>query len=229
MLLSPPRLTMSSRRLVVTDDIHQYIIDHSLREPEVLARLRAETARQPYATMQIGPEQGQLMALLAKLINAKRCIEIGVFTGYSALVVALALPDDGRIVACDVNEEWTSIGRRYWKEAGVDHRIDLRLQPALRTLDSLIAAGESRSYDYAFIDADKPNYDAYYERVLQLLRPGGLILIDNVLWSGKVAEPGAKDAETMAFRNLNAKLHKDERVDVSLLGIGDGVTLVRKR
>lgn len=220
---------MSSRRLVVTDDIHQYIIDHSLREPEVLARLRAETSRQPYATMQIGPEQGQLMALLAKLINAKRCIEIGVFTGYSALVVALALPDDGRIVACDVNEEWTSIGRRYWKEAGVDHKIDLRLQPALRTLDSLIAAGESRNYDYAFIDADKPNYDAYYERVLQLLRPGGLILIDNVLWSGKVADPGAKDAETMAFKNLNAKLHKDERVDVSLLGIGDGVTLVRKR
>jgi len=220
---------MSSRRLVVTDDIHQYIIDHSLREPEVLARLRTETSRQPHAIMQIGPEQGQLMALLAKLVNAKRCIEIGVFTGYSALVVALALPDDGRIVACDVNEEWTSIGRRYWKEAGVDHKIDLRLQPALRTLDSLIAAGESGSYDYAFIDADKPNYDAYYERVLQLLRPGGLILIDNVLWSGKVADPGAKDAETMAFKNLNAKLHKDERVDVTLLGIGDGVTLARKR
>jgi caffeoyl-CoA O-methyltransferase len=222
-------MIMSSRRLVVTDDIHQYIIDHSLREPEVLARLRTETSRQPHAIMQIGPEQGQLMALLAKLVNAKRCIEIGVFTGYSALVVALALPDDGRIVACDVNEEWTSIGRRYWKEAGVDHKIDLRLQPALRTLDSLIAAGESGSYDYAFIDADKPNYDAYYERVLQLLRPGGLILIDNVLWSGKVADPGAKDAETMAFKNLNAKLHKDERVDVTLLGIGDGVTLARKR
>lgn len=220
---------MPSRRLVVTDDIHQYIIDHSVRESEVLARLRAETSRQPHATMQIGPEQGQLMALLAKLINAKRCIEIGVFTGYSALVVALALPDDGRIVACDVNEEWTSIARRYWKEAGVDHKIDLRLQPALRTLDSLIAAGESSNYDYAFIDADKPNYDAYYERVLQLLRPGGLILIDNVLWSGKVADPGVKDAETMAFRNLNAKLHKDDRVDASLLGIGDGVTLVRKR
>lgn len=220
---------MSSRRLVVTDDIHQYILDHSLREPGVLTRLRAETSGHPYATMQIGPEQGQLMALLAKLINAKRCIEIGVFTGYSALVVALSLPDDGRIVACDVNEEWTSIGRRYWKEAGVDHKIDLRLQPALRTLDSLIAAGESGNYDYAFIDADKPNYDAYYERVLQLLRAGGLILIDNVLWSGKVADPGARDAETMAFKNLNAKLHKDERVDVSLLGIGDGVTLIRKR
>jgi caffeoyl-CoA O-methyltransferase len=179
--------------------------------------------------MQIGPEQGQLMALLAKLIGAKRCIEIGVFTGYSALVVALALPDDGKIVACDVNEEWTSIGKRYWKEAGVDHKIDLRLQRALRTLDSLIAAGESGNYDFAFIDADKPNYDAYYERVLQLLRPGGLMLIDNVLWSGKVADPEANDADTIAFKTLNAKLHQDERVDVSLLGIGDGVTLVRKR
>jgi predicted O-methyltransferase YrrM len=220
---------MSSRRLVVTDDIHRYILDHSLREPEVLARLRAETSRQPYAVMQIGPEQGQLMALLARLINAKRCIEIGVFTGYSTLVVALALPDDGRIVACDVNEEWTSIGRRYWRQAGVDHKIDLRLQPALLTLDELIAASESGSYDYAFIDADKPNYDAYYERVLQLLRPGGLIVIDNVLWSGKVADPEAKDAETMTFKNLNAKLHQDARVDASLLGIGDGVTLVRKR
>jgi len=220
---------MSSRRLIVTDDIHQYILDHSLREPDVLARLRAETSRHPHAMMQIGPEQGQLMALLARLINAKRCIEIGVFTGYSTLVVALALPDDGKIVACDVNEAWTSIGKRYWKEAGVDRKIDLRLQPALLTLDSLIAAGESGSYDYAFIDADKPNYDAYYERVLQLLRAGGLILIDNVLWSGKVADPAANDAETLAFKHLNTKLLKDERVDVSLLGIGDGVTLVRKR
>jgi caffeoyl-CoA O-methyltransferase len=220
---------MSSRRPVVTDDIHRYIVDHSVREPDVLARLRAETAEMPYATMQIGPEQGQLMALLAKLINAKRCIEIGVFTGYSALVVALALPEDGKIVACDVNEAWTSIGRRYWQEAGVDHKIDLRLQPALRTLDSLIAAGESGSYDYAFIDADKPRYDAYYERVLQLLRPGGLVLIDNVLWSGQVADPAATDADTMALKKLNAKLHKDERVDASLLGIGDGVMLARKR
>jgi predicted O-methyltransferase YrrM len=220
---------MSSRRLIVTDDVHQYILENSLREPEVLARLRAETSKQPHATMQIGPEQGQFMALLAKSINAKRCIEIGVFTGYSTLVVALALPKDGKIVACDVSEEWTSIGRRYRKEAGVDHRIDLRLQPALKTLDGLIAAGESGTYDYAFIDADKPNYDAYYERVLQLLRPGGLFLIDNVLWSGKVADPNANDPETMAFKKLNAKVHKDERVDASLLGIGDGVTVGRKR
>jgi len=159
---------MSTRRLIVTDDIHQYILDHSLRESGILARLRAETSKLPYASMQIGPEQGQLMALLARLIEAKRCIEIGVFTGYSALVVALALPRDGTIVACDVSDEWTSIGRRYWREAGVEHKIDLRLQPALKTLDELIAAGQAGTFDYAFIDADKPNYDAYFERVLEL-------------------------------------------------------------
>jgi predicted O-methyltransferase YrrM len=228
-LLPPAEVAMSDRRLVVTDDIHHYILENSLREPGVLARLREETSKLPHATMQIGPEQGEFMALLVKLINAKRCIEIGVFTGYSALVVALALPEDGKIIACDVNEEWTSIGRRYWLEAGVAHKIDLRLQPALKTLDALVAAGESASYDYAFIDADKPNYDAYYERVLQLLRPGGLFLIDNVLWSGKVADPEAADKETMLFKKLNAKLHKDERVDISLLGIGDGLTVGRKR
>jgi len=220
---------MSSRQVLMTADLHRYVLDNSLREPEVLARLRAETATLANAGMQIGPEQGQLMALLAKLIGARKCIEIGVFTGYSALVVALALPEDGRIVACDVSDEWTAIGRRYWKEAGVEHKIDLRLRRAVRTLESLIEAGESGSYDYAFIDADKPSYDIYYERVLQLLRPGGLILIDNVLWSGKVADQTASDADTDALRRLNAKLHTDERVDVSLLGIGDGLMLVRKR
>ncbi|HEY5809925.1 MAG TPA: class I SAM-dependent methyltransferase [Povalibacter sp.] len=220
---------MSSRQLVVTDELHDYILANSLRETDVLARLRQETAGHPHAMMQIGPEQGQLMALLAKLTGARRCIEIGVFTGYSALVVALALPDDGRIVACDISEEWTSIARRYWKEAGVEHKIDLRLKRATRTLDELIAAGESGTYDYAFIDADKPGYDAYYERVLQLLRPGGLILIDNVLWSGRVSDTAATDADTVALRNLNAKIARDERVDMSLLGIGDGVTLARKK
>ena len=220
---------MSSRQVLMTADLHRYVLDNSLREPEVLARLRAETATLANAGMQIGPEQGQLMALLAKLIGARKCIEIGVFTGYSALVVALALPEDGRIVACDVSDEWTAIGRRYWKEAGVEHKIDLRLRRAARTLESLIEAGESGSYDYAFIDADKPSYDVYYERVLQLLRPGGLILIDNVLWSGKVADQTVSDADTDALRRLNAKLHTDERVDVSLLGIGDGLMLVRKR
>ena len=220
---------MSSRQVLMTADLHRYVVENSLREPEILARLRAETARLAHAGMQIGPEQGQLMALLAKLIGAKKCIEVGVFTGYSSLVVALALPTDGRIVACDISEEWTSIGRRYWAEAGVEHKIDLHLGRATRTLDELIGAGEAGTYDYAFIDADKPSYDAYYERILQLVRPGGLILIDNVLWSGAVADAQITDADTSALRQLNAKLHQDERVDMSLLGIGDGLTLVRKR
>jgi caffeoyl-CoA O-methyltransferase len=213
----------------MTADLHRYVVENSLREPEVLARLRAETARLAHAGMQIGPEQGQLMALLAKLIGAKKCIEVGVFTGYSSLVVALALPADGSIIACDISEEWTSIGRRYWAEAGVEHKIDLRLGRATHTLDKLIGAGEAGTYDYAFIDADKPSYDAYYERILQLVRPGGLILIDNVLWSGAVADTQITDADTSALRQLNAKLHGDERVDMSLLGIGDGLMLVRKR
>jgi caffeoyl-CoA O-methyltransferase len=195
----------------------------------LLVQLRAETSQLAQASMQIGPEQGQFMALLAKLIGARRCLEIGVFTGYSSLVVALALPNDGKIVACDVSEEWTAIARRYWTLAGVDHKIDLRLRRATRTLDELIEAGESGSYDYAFIDADKTSYDAYYERVLTLLRPGGLILIDNVLWSGKVADPAVNDADTVALRELNAKVHRDERVDASLVGIGDGLLLARKR
>jgi caffeoyl-CoA O-methyltransferase len=213
----------------MTAELHRYVVENSLREPEVLARLRAETARLAHAGMQIGPEQGQLMALLAKLIGAKKCIEVGVFTGYSSLVVALALPADGSIIACDISEEWTSIGRRYWAEAGVEHKIDLRVGRATHTLDKLIGAGEAGTYDYAFIDADKPSYDAYYERILQLVRPGGLILIDNVLWSGAVADTQITDADTSALRQLNAKLHGDERVDMSLLGIGDGLMLVRKR
>lgn len=220
---------MSDRRLSMTDDIHRYLIEHSVREPDVLARLRAVTADMPYAQMQIGPEQGQFMALLAKLIGAKRCIEIGVFTGYSSLAVALALPDDGRILACDVSEEWTSIARRFWRDAGVDRKIDLKLQPAMRTLEALVEAGEAGQYDFAFIDADKPSYDAYYEMLLTLLRPGGLIAIDNTLWSGRVADPSERDENTAALRALNDKLHRDERVDLSLLPIGDGLTLVRKR
>lgn len=220
---------MSNRRLLVTDDIHEYLVEHSVREPEVLARLRAATADMPYAQMQIGAEQGQFMALLVRLIGAKRCIEIGVFTGYSSLAVALALPEDGRILACDVSEEWTSIARRFWREAGVDHKIDLQLQPATRTLEARIAAGDSGHYDFAFIDADKPAYDAYYELVLKLLRPGGLIALDNTLWSGRVADPSDRSPDTTALRVLNDKLHRDERVDLTLLPIGDGLTLVRKR
>lgn len=220
---------MSERRLQITDEIHRYLVGHSVREPEVLARLRAATASLPQAQMQIGPEQGQLMALLAKLVGAKRCIEIGVFTGYSSLAVALALPQDGRILACDVSEEWTAIARRFWREAGVEHKIELKLQPALRTLEQLLAAGEAGRYDFAFIDADKPAYDAYYELLLQLLRPGGLIALDNTLWSGHVANPDDRDPNTVALRALNDKLHRDERIDLSLLPVGDGLTLARKR
>jgi caffeoyl-CoA O-methyltransferase len=179
--------------------------------------------------MQIGPEQGQLMGLLARLVGAKRCIEIGVFTGYSSLAVALALPEDGRILACDVSEEWTAIARRFWREAGVEHKIELKLQPATRTLEQLLAAGEAGRYDFAFIDADKPSYDTYYELLLQLLRPGGLIALDNTLWSGHVADPNNRDPNTVALRALNDKLHRDERVDLSLLPVGDGLTLARKR
>ena len=220
---------MSNRRLTVTDDIHKYLLEHSVREPAILAELREETAGMPDAQMQIGPEQGQLMGLLARLIGARRCIEVGVFTGYSSLVVALALPDDARIVACDVSEEWTAIARRYWQKAGVAHKIDLKLQPAARTLEALIAAGESGQYDFAFVDADKPAYTVYYELILKLLRPGGLMAIDNTLWSGKVADPGEGDANTLALRKFNELVYRDERVDLSLLPIGDGLTLARKR
>lgn len=220
---------MTDRRLQITDEIHRYLIDNSVREPEVLARLRAATASLPLAQMQIGPEQGQLMALLARLMGAKRCIEIGVFTGYSSLAVALALPPDGRILACDVSEEWTAIARRFWREAGVEHKIELKLQPAVRTLEQLLAAGEAGQYDFAFVDADKPAYETYYEQLLKLLRPGGLIALDNTLWSGAVADPNATESNAVALRALNAKLHRDERVDLSLLPVGDGLTLARKR
>ena len=179
--------------------------------------------------MQIGPEQGQFMALLARLTGARRCIEVGVFTGYSSLAVALALPPDGRIVACDVSEEWTAIARRHWQAAGVDSKIELRLAPAVDTLDAMLAAGEAGRHDLAFIDADKVNYGRYYERVLELLRPGGLVVVDNTLWSGRVADPAVVDADTVALREFNERLHVDERVDLSLVPIGDALTLARKR
>ena len=220
---------MAGSRPLVSDEIYRYLVTHSVREPEVLARLRAATADHPYAQMQVGPEQGQFMALLVKLMGAKRCIEVGVFTGYSSLAVALALPDDGYIVACDINDEWTAVARRFWREAGVEHKIDLRLRAAQRTLDSLLAEGEAGRFDFAFIDADKTSYDAYYERCLRLLRAGGLIAFDNTLWSGRVADPSDQTADTVALRALNDKLHADERIDVSLLSVGDGLTLARKR
>ena len=219
---------MSTRTITMTDGLYAYLREHSLREPDVLRALREETAKNPGAVMQISPEQGQFMALLAKLIGAKRCIEVGVFTGYSSLSVALALPADGRIVACDVSEEWTAVARRYWKRAGVDKKIKLKLAPAVETLDALLADGGAGRYDFAFIDADKTNYLAYYERILKLLRKGGLIAIDNTLWSGKVADLAVNDADTVALRALNDFVHHDARVDMSLLPVGDGLTLARK-
>jgi caffeoyl-CoA O-methyltransferase len=220
---------MSRRSIVLTDALYEYLLSVSLREPELLARLRQETARQEMARMQISPEQGQFMFLLLRLIGARRCLEIGVFTGYSSLVTALALPEDGRIVACDVSEEWTAVARRYWREAGVEPKIDLRIAPALETLDRLMEAGEAGRFDFAFLDADKESYLSYYERMLKLLRPGGLLAVDNVLWSGRVADPEVSDPDTTALRHFNEVLHRDERIDLSLVPIGDGLTLARKR
>lgn len=220
---------MSNRTISMTDGLYGYLLGTSLREPPLLKRLRDETAAHPQARMQISPEQGQFMQLLAKLMGARRCIEVGVFTGYSSLAVALALPADGRILACDVSEEFTSVARRYWKEAGVAGKIELKLAPALQTLDERLAAGEAGSYDLAFIDADKANYADYYERILKLLRPGGLVLVDNVLWSGRVLDADDRSEDTVAIRAFNRLLHQDERVDLSLLPIGDGLTLARKR
>jgi caffeoyl-CoA O-methyltransferase len=220
---------MSTRTLGLEAPLYDYLLSVSLREAPVLARLRAETASHPKVNMQIAPEQGQFMALLARLIGARHCIEIGVFTGYSSLAVALALPDGGRIVACDVSDEYTAVARRYWAEAGVQDKVDLRLAPAAETLRGLIAAGESGRYDFAFIDADKGGYAEYYERLLALLRPGGLIAVDNTLWGGSVADAADQDPDTRAIRAFNEKLHADERVDLSLVPIGDGLTLARKR
>lgn len=220
---------MSNRSITLTDPIYQYMNDVSLREAPALRALREETAALTQRSMQIAPEQGQFMALLVRLLRARRCLEIGVFTGYSSLATALALPPDGRIVACDVSEEWTAIARRYWQQGGVAHKIDLRIAPATSTLDGLLAQGQAGTFDLAFIDADKTNYLAYYERTLQLLRPGGLVLIDNTLWSGRVADPAVNDPDTVALRELNTALLRDERVDLSLLPVGDGLTLALKR
>ena len=220
---------MSKRSISLTDSLYDYLLAVSLREPEVLRRLRDETGNLPESRMQIAPEQGQFMALLARLTGARRCIEVGVFTGYSSLVLALALPDDGRILACDVSDEWTSVARRYWAAAGVAHKIDLRLAPALETLGGLLAAGDAGSYDFVFLDADKENYLRYYELALELLRPGGLIVADNTLWSGRVVDPANDEATTVALRQFNEYLHRDERVDLSLVPVGDGLTLARKR
>ncbi len=220
---------MTERNLKLDERLYRYLLEHSLREHPVQRELREATRDMPHGGMQIGPEQGQLMALLVRLLGARRTIEVGVFTGYSALSVALALPADGRVVACDVSEEWTTMARRYWARAKVADRIDLRIAPALQTLDALITAGESGGYDFAFIDADKSNYPAYYERCLALVRKGGLVAVDNTLWSGAVADASKVDKDTVAIRAFNDTVHADERVDVSLLAIGDGLTLALKR
>jgi len=221
---------MSNNFLALTEQLYEYIINNSIREPDVLRRLREETiATNPHAIMAISPVQGQFMMLLLKLINAVKTLEVGVFTGYSSLCTALTIPVDGRIYACDVSEEWTSVARRYWEEAGVAEKINLKLAPAVETLDALLADGQAGTFDFAFIDADKANYDHYYERALKLVRKGGLIVFDNMLWYGKVADLGVNDEDTVALRALNAKLHHDDRVFVSLIGVGDGMNLVIKQ
>ena len=220
---------MSSRNNNISDELNDYILANSLRDRPELKALRDVTADMPNAGMQISPDQGQLMALLVKATGARKAIEVGTFTGYSALVVATALPEDGTLVACDVSEEFTSVGRSHWERAGVASKIDLRLGPAVKTLDAMIAAGEAGQYDMAFIDADKENYLNYYERCLTLLRPGGLILFDNMLWGGRAANPKENDVATKAIRALTRTLHADERIDVSLLPVGDGLSLAVKR
>jgi predicted O-methyltransferase YrrM len=220
---------MSNRSIGLKGPLYDYLLAASLREHPVLARLRAETAAHPKSNMQIAPEQGQFMALLVRLIGAMRCIEVGVFTGYSSLSVALAMPPTGRLVACEISDEYAAIAQRYWAEAGMAGKIDLKLAPALDTLDTLLAEGGAGSYDFAFVDADKGGYVDYFERLLGLLRPGGLIAVDNTLWNGDVADPDNNEPDTEAIRAFNESLLSDERIDLSLVPIGDGLTLARKR
>ncbi len=220
---------MSDVTLNFTPKLYSYFKQYSLREPAVLAKLREQTHTMSMSQMQISPEQGQFMAFLIELMGARKTLEVGVFTGYSTLAVALALPDDGKVVACDINVEWTKIAQKYWHMAGVTEKIDLRLAPALETLDNLLTHDGQDSFDFAFIDADKANYINYYEKALQLVRPGGVIAIDNTLWSGKVADPSIQDKDTVIIRELNAILVSDERVSVTMVPIGDGLTLARRR
>lgn len=220
---------MSGKSFLLPSNLAEYYARVALREAPLLAELRAETAALPMARMQIAPEQGQLMAMLVQLMNARRCIEVGVFTGYSALAVAAALPADGELLACDISEEWTAIARRYWRKAGLENKIRLELAPATDTLDAELKSGQAGRYDFAFIDADKTRYLEYYESCLKLLRQGGLIAVDNTLWSGRVADPSAKDEDTQALRAFNGFVAKDTRVDLCLVPIADGLTLLRKR
>lgn len=219
---------MSTRTIGVDDRLHTYMLDVSLREHDVMRELRDATASHDMARMQISPEQGQFMQMLVRMIGAEKCIEVGTFTGYSALAVALALPAHGRVVACDISEEFTRVGIPFWQKAGVADKIDLRIAPATETLDAMIAAAETGGYDFAFIDADKPGYPDYFERCLQLVRPGGVIAVDNIFMGGGVADPDTTSENALAMRNFNAALKTDKRVDISLVPIGDGLTLARK-
>lgn len=218
-----------SNKTFISDRLYDYLLTVSLREPAVLQQLRQETATHPMSQMQIAPEQGQLLALLVQLMQAKTILEVGVFTGYSSLAMALALPAEGRLVACDISEEYTATARRYWERAGVAAKVDLRIAPALATLDRLLAERQSNQFDLAFIDADKSSYPDYYDRAVQLVRPGGLIAIDNVLWSGRVADPAVTDNRTQTIRDFNQTIYQDDRVLPCLLPIADGLTLALKR
>ena len=220
---------MSTSTLFLDTSLYTYMCQHSLREPELLAQLRQETATLKDAVMQITPEQGQFMGMITRLMGARRAIEVGTFTGYSTLSVAMALPDDGELIACDVSDAWTSIAKRYWQQAGQADKIALHLAPAVETLDRLIAEGREGEFDIAFIDADKANYQNYFERCLRLLRHGGVILIDNVFWGGAVVNSADNSDETRAIRALNQALKDDPRVEISIVPIGDGLTLARKR
>ncbi|MDI9640147.1 class I SAM-dependent methyltransferase [Geitlerinema splendidum] len=220
---------MPHKTLGLAPELYEYVLSHSLREPDILKQLREETASLPGAVMQVTPDQGQFLSFLVQLIGAKKALEIGVFTGYSSLCVALALPNDGTLVACDVSDEYTRIARRYWQAAGVADKIDLHIAPALNTLDQLLENGEAGSFDFVFIDADKNNYANYYERSLKLVRPGGLIAVDNVLWSGRVTDLQDTDPRTQSIREFNQKLSQDPRITLSLVPLSDGITLALKQ
>jgi len=220
---------MSRRTEKLTDELYEYLLSISLREPDLLRRLRDETGKLEDGRMQISPDQGQFMALLVELLGARNVLELGAFTGYSALVMALALPDDGRVLTCDINRERTEVAQKYWDESGLGHKINLHIGPASETLEMLLVNGQAEDFDFAFIDADKASLDLYYELCLKLVRPGGLIAVDNTLWHGKVIDPQVTDQDTEAIRAINAKLRVDQRVSLSVVPIGDGLALARKR